>query len=259
MGIMMNYFTVKHDDSSYINCDSIAYFANTNERFLEAPIRGIVIEFPGLGGGSCLGGTMERGDYGSERARAFAKQGIVTAYLFTGLWSWGNRGAVRTADAIVSALAHKYSLAKGFPLVASGGSMGGVGALNYATDTRYPLRGVVASCPCVDVLDRFNCHPDFPRTYISAVAELDMPFEDGLRSISPIERTAEMPFVPYFICSNGEDEVFPEEQCGEYVAALRRLGHNVTYYPQPGLEHGDFFPEVRQAMREFMLKCILQE
>ena len=76
---------MKHyDDTQFINCETIDYYANTNEEFINGEINGIVIEFPGLGGGSCLGGQMDRRVYDTYYTQDFAKNGILVAYLFPG-------------------------------------------------------------------------------------------------------------------------------------------------------------------------------
>ncbi len=244
----------RYDDSKYINEETIKLYANTNEEYLVGPVKGIVVEFPGLGGGSCLGGTMDRMTYHWYRAQEFAKNGIVLAYLFPGPWSWGNKGAVRMADGVVTAIAKKYNLGEDFPLVACGGSMGGMGCLLYAADSSYKVKAVAAACPGVDTLKAYDVLPDFPRTYFSAAAVYDMEMDEALKMISPVERIKDMPAIPYFICSDGEDECFPEEQINSYVEALQGLGAQVEYIKQPDLKHGDFFPEVRNALHDFILK-----
>ena len=248
----------RYDDRKLINHESIPLYARTNEAFLEGDVKGIIVELPGLGGSSCLGGHIDRGDYSSEHAVAWAKMGIALVYMFPGPWSWGNKGAVRMTDAVVAAVAEKYHLAEGFPLAVSGGSMGGLGALNYAADTRYPLKACFAACPCVDVPACFNVHPDFPRTYISAVASYDMELDEALQQISPIHRIDDMPKILYFISSDGADELFAESLCDRYVDELRMRGHDVMYRRQPGKLHGQFLPEVWQEMHVLMEKCILE-
>lgn len=247
-----------YSDCKFINKNTYLYYANSNEDHLESPPKGIVIEFPGLGGNSCLGGTMERGSYSSEKAIAFGKKGILVLYLFPGPWSWGNKGAIRMADAVVDAIAHKYTLGKDFPLVACGGSMGGLGALMYAAKSRHEISGVSVACPCVDALSTFDSHPDFLRTYISAVAPYDMELEDGLKDISPINFINVMPKGQYFICSDGKDQYFTEEQCDQYVQKLAEAGHKVEYHRQPGLLHGEFYPEILEKLYNSIETAILR-
>lgn len=243
-------------DKQFINKDTISLYANTNEAFIEGEVRGIVIELPGLGGGSCLGGNMDRADYSSERAKDFAKNGIVIAYMFPGPWSWGNSSAVRMSDAVIDAIIDKYSL-KNPPIAICGGSMGGVGSLMVSANTRHALSCVAVACPCVDILACFDCHPDFPRTLISAIASYDTTLEDGLKAISPIENIDKLKKVPYFICSDGADEIFPESQCNNFVDRMQSKGFDVIYRKQPNLKHGGFFPEVRNELHDFILKSLL--
>ena len=245
------------DDRDLINRDTYHYYANTNEEHLSLPVKGIILEFPGLGGGSCLGGSIDMGSYSTPRTIAFGEKGILVAYLFPGPWSWGNRGAVRMADAVVRALADKYALPEDLPLAVSGGSMGGLGALIYAANTRYKLTAVAAACPCVDVKASLSCAEHFPRTYVSAVASYDKSLSEALDEISPICRIADMPKASYFICSDAEDELFPESDCDLYVEKLRAAGHAVEYHKQPGKKHGGFLPEVRDALHEALEKAIL--
>ena len=243
-------------DLQYINPCTYLCYANTNEAFLTLPLRGIVLEFPGLGGGSCLGGCMEMHSYDSEWAQDFGKHGILHAYLFPGPWSWGNTGAVRIADAVVDAILEKYAI-QSLPIGVCGGSMGGLGALIYAADTCHTLCAVAAACPCTDAPFSFDCRADIPRTFISAVACYDLPLDQALRRISPIHRISDMPHVSYYVCSDGEDVLFPVHLCDTYVQKLRDAGHTVDYDAQPGLGHGDFFPEIRQKLHDTLKSAIL--
>jgi len=247
----------KYDDRCFINKDTVTSYTSTNESLLKGDVRGIIIELPGLGGGSCLGGGMGLDVYRTPKTEACAEKGIITAYMLPGPWSWGNAGAMRMTDAVVAALLDKYNLPAYTPIVVCGGSMGGLGALNYAAHTNFSLRGVASACPCVDVFCTFDKDPIFPTTLISAVSCYDMPIEEGLKAISPMENIDKMPKVPYFICSDGEDIPCPEEQCNIYVEKLQSKGHDVTYHRQPGLEHGYFEPEVYDALFTFMMDCIL--
>lgn len=178
--------------------------------------------------------------------------------MFPGPWSWGNKGAVRMADAVACALAKKYNLPENFPLAVSGGSMGGLVSLMFAADTTHKLSGVAAACPCVDVPKSLDCHPDFPRTYVSAVASYNMPLDEAIRAISPIRRINDFPKVPFFICSDAADDLFAEEDCDIFVSKLKQTGYDIEYYQQPGKLHGDFFPEIREKFHVFLEECILK-
>ena len=250
----------KYDDSHYINTENYLLFCNTNEQDLKLPLKGIVVEFPGLGGGSCLGGgLMDLRPYDGDGRLTSDKSnnGILIAYLFPGPWSWGNKGAVRYADAVVSALAKKYNLEEGFPLVACGGSMGSVGALMYAAESKFSVCACAIACPITDVEGFISSEAGVPRTIISAAAGYDMPLQEAIHSFSPIHRVKDMPAISYYISSDGNDLQFAYAQCDEFIEKLRAGGADVEYHEQPGLDHGGFTPEVWWGTHEFIRDQIL--
>ena len=93
-----------------INKDTLNYFARTNEKVLTGPIRGVVLEFPGLGGGSCMGGVDAVGEYTAAYGLRCGRENILLAYVFTGPWSWMNDSAVKITDAVVDAIWERYGL-----------------------------------------------------------------------------------------------------------------------------------------------------
>ena len=243
-------------DAELIGVDTYTSFCNSNETILKGTPRGIVVEFPGLGGGSCLGGKQDPmrayTNSWSKFPETTAAAGLVHVYLMPGPWSWANPGVVREADLIVDALRKKYHLAEGSPLVAAGGSMGGLGALVYAAWSRHKVTACAAACPCFDVLACYACNPLFPRTYVSAVAALDLPLKEGLKRISPAHLIARMPDIPYFIVCDMKDEIFPEKGMDDYVARLKAAGRSVEYVKLPDMKHGGFTPEARTRLHEFV-------
>ncbi len=228
----------------WINKDTISYFARTNEMTLTGPVRGVVLEFPGLGGGSCMGGENAVGPYVGAYGLRCARENILLAYVFTGPWSWMNDSAVRIADAVVKAIWDKYHLPDDTPLISTGGSMGGCGALLYA---RYACRtpdACAANGPACDAMDIYKAHPDFARTLINAVAHYPCSFEEAMDSISPLKQMDKMPRIPYYIVHTGMDDIIPREKHSDLLAAgLRERGHEVTYRVVPDRGHCDLPPE----------------
>ena len=243
-------------DAYFVNKDNYTLFCNSNEALLTGKPRGIVVEFPGLGGGSCLGGRQEFGAYTNSWSKfpeASAAAGLVHLYLMPGPWSWMNPGAVREADLVIDAVRAKFGLAEGSPLVACGGSMGGLGALVFAAKTRHRLTACAAACPCFDALALYHCKPSFARTYLSAVAPLvDKPLVEGLMEISPLHLVGKMPDIPYLVVCDGADDIFPEKGLDEYVAKLRAAGRRVEYEKLPGKRHGEFTPDCRARFHAFV-------
>lgn len=244
-------------DRDFINPDTIDLYCNTNAHLLTTPPTAFVLELPGLGGGSCLGGCMDIAPYNGPLSGVLAEHGILQAYVFPGPWSWMNRGAVRMVNALVDAIREKYGLTEKAPWAVMGGSMGGTGALLYTAshsgDPAYTPTACLAHCPCVDVLDRVYCAPDVPRSLFRAVADYEMPIAEALKTLSPVCRVEDLPYIPYHIINDLSDELFPPEQMDAYVETLREKGHTVTYHRLPGCRHGELTGEEWEVIREFLL------
>ncbi len=231
------------NEKNLINASTLTLFCNTNEALLTCPVRGFVLELPGLGGGSCMGGCMDFSEYRGGYAEILAQDGILVAYAFPGPWSWMNRGAVRYCDLVVEAIREKFSLAHDTPWIVTGGSMGGLGALIYAADAKVKPTACVSVCPCVDVPHCFEAHGIFRRTLFRAVADYEGEIADNLLTISPKHRIHDMPHIPYLLINDCADELFPEEMLDKYVADLRALGYCVEYDRLQNCGHGVITPE----------------
>ena len=244
-------------DRDFINPDTIDLYCNTNAHLLTAPPTAFLLEFPGLGGGSCLGGCMDQAPYDGPLSGVFARNGILQAYVFPGPWSWMNRGAVRMVNALVDALREKYGFTADTPWAVMGGSMGGLGALIYTAShggdpARIPT-ACLAHCPCVDVPASINCKYTVPRTFFRAVADYEMPIEEALLTLSPLHRLEDMPPIPYHVINDLADELFPYELMDGYVEQLKQRGHDVTYHRLEGCTHGVLTPEEWDNIRDFLL------
>ena len=247
------------EDLKYFNQDTLRYYCCSNEALFGegTVVRALVLEFPGLGGGSCLGGSMENlSVYDNPFTRRCAEKGIVVAYMFPGPWSWMNKGAVRVTDLVVNAFMQKYGWKSDndFSLVVMGGSMGGQSSLIYSIDSSHRVSACVAHCPCYDVNDCFSVLESFPRTFVSAVNTYDMPLDEALRLISPSFRIGELPDIPYLITADEFDEIIPLNGLENYVDLVKKAGLNVTYMRLEGQTHGGISAEDREKMNDFVLK-----
>ncbi len=245
-------------DVAYVNENNFSRFCSTNLHLFggsSAQHRGIVLEFPGLGGGSCLGGSQDTGEYNGEYAEKLAAHGLILLYMFTGPWSWMNRGAVRMTDLTVDAVRARYLLANDSPLIATGGSMGGLSGLVYTADSVHRVTACAVTCPCVDAEAGMNVLESLPRTFISAVAAYDMPLEKAIRSVSPSSMLTRMPHVPYFVMSDCDDELFPVSDIDDYVSKLRSAGNSVEYIRMKNCRHGEFSPGARERLTEFVISA----
>lgn len=255
----MGYEQFSDKDTLYVNKNNITSYCNTNEALLPAgkKVTGIVLEFPGLDGNSCLGGTMNHmTTYNNAFTQECAAKGLVVAYMFPGPWSWMNKGAVRIIDLVVDAFMDKYGFEteEDFTLVVMGGSMGGLGALIYTIDTRHTVDACVSHCPCYNVIECYDANPAFPRTFLAAVNDYDMPLEDALKQISPEHRIADMPDIPYIVTADELDDCFPYKGVQRLADKMSAAGLKVTYMFLEGQQHGGMSAEDRETVNEFIFK-----
>ena len=246
-------------DRKFINRDTIDTYCNNNIALIgeNTKVTGIVLEFPGLGGNSCLGGNMDTlGTYDNAFTRRCAENGLVAAYMFPGPWSWMNTGAVRMTDLMVDAFMDRYGWQSedDFSLVAIGGSRGGSGALIYAADSRHTVDACVAHCPCYDVKECFSTKDVFPRAFVSAISAYGMPISEALETISPAHRLKDLPKIPYIVTGDEFDDCFPLKGTEKFVSDMKNAGLDVTYMFLKGKSHGEISDADRAAVNEFIFR-----
>lgn len=246
------------EDVKYINKLNYNLYCNSNESLLKCRPEAVVLEFPGLGGNSCLGGVMDMGEYTGEYASELAENGMLLLYMFPGPWSWMNEGSVRITDLVLDAVYDKFGLDCNVPVIPTGGSMGGQGAIIFAAESRYRerIRGIAAACPCYDVPEAVFKLDIFPRTFISAVAGYGCSLDNALKKISPVHRINELLKVPYYIVCDEADELFDADGMQKFASALSGKGAGVTVDVLPGLGHGGFTPDARKRFTEFIINLI---
>ena len=135
-----------------------------------------------------------------------------------------------------------------------GGSMCGQAALIYSMDSRHKIDACVAHCPCYNVVECFSSHEAFPRTFLSAVNAYDMPLEEALLTISPEQRMADLPKIPYLVTADELDEVFPVKGVERFVGGMKDAGHSVTYLRLADQKHGGISQADRETMNAFVIK-----
>ncbi|MBR4749980.1 MAG: prolyl oligopeptidase family serine peptidase [Abditibacteriota bacterium] len=214
-----------------ISIDNIDRFAFTNVSIVRRPVKGIVLSFHGLGFGSEI---TEQND----RTRRLADMGVVYIFPYYGPWSWMNRSAVRYADALVEAVFRGFGLPEDTPIVASGGSMGGLAALVYPVYARRTPVAAAADSPVTDLVFHFGERDDLPRSILSAFGDYSCSLEEALCSASPLHLVEEMPRIRYYIVhGDRDDDVIKQYHPDKLVPVMKSLGLDVTYVEVPGMEH----------------------
>jgi dipeptidyl aminopeptidase/acylaminoacyl peptidase len=231
--------------------ETLRLFTYSNDELCTRPIRGIVLDFMGLGDQRMYAAHTERG-------KALAQKGIVLLIPYNNPWSWMNAQAIANTDAIVRALMQHCALAEDIPIVSSGGSMGGLAALVY---TRYAaLRPVacVANCPVCDLPYHYTERPDLPRTLHSAFpADDEAAFAALLKRHSPLHLADEMPDVRYVIFHCTADQAVNKALHSDRFVEVMRPMHRIDYYAVADRGHCDLTEEAKQQYNEAVERAIL--
>ena len=228
---------------SIITYENLRDFCYCNDALICGGIRGVIVQFMGLG-------NMEMHAEDPERGRALAEKGIALLIPYNNPWNWMNAQAVAFTDALLDALWARHQLADGLPVVCVGGSMGGLCALVY---TRYAKRvpaACVVNCPVCDLPYHYTERPDLPRTLYSAFAASGAAtLDEALRAHSPLHLAAELPDIPYVIFHCEADTLVNiHRHSDRFVEALRGR-RQVAYIRVPGRDHCDL-GEAAQAEYE---------
>lgn len=215
-----------------ITYEKLRYFAYSNDRSIKGEVKGIVLNFFGLGGMA-----MYHGDPGE--ALEYAEQGIIYVVPYYNPWSWMNRQAVAYTDEIVAVLCDRYKLGPDVKVVSTGGSMGGLSALVYCAYAKITPCACVANCPVCDLPYHFTERDDLPRTLYSAFGEYEGDLQAAMRSCSPLHLVDKMPHIPYtiFHCAN-DRSVNLQQHSARFVEAMQPT-HEISLRVVPLRDHCD--------------------
>ncbi|MGN1077694.1 MAG: alpha/beta hydrolase family protein [Candidatus Gallimonas sp.] len=227
-------------------------FAYCNNHICTKPIKGIVISFFGLGGA-----TMFHED--TEEACEYAKKGILYLVPYQNPWAWMNRQTVDYTDELIEVLFKEYKLPPNFPIVSTGGSMGGLSALVYTAYAKRTPVACVANCPVCDLPYHFTERSDLPRTLYSAFGTYSGKMEEALRSASPLHLVDEMPVTSnYYVFHCEEDKAVNKQKHSDRFVEKMQQKHNISYYSVPERGHCALTEEMRTQYNECILKSILK-
>ena len=144
-----------------ITYETLRSFAYSNDKLITGEIKGIVLDFYGLGGMH-----MHHSDPGD--AVEYAENGILFVVPYYNPWCWMNKDAVDYTDEILDVLIRKYNLSDDIKIASTGGSMGGLSALVYCAYAKRTPYACITNCPVCDLPFHFTERVDLPRTLYSA-------------------------------------------------------------------------------------------
>jgi dipeptidyl aminopeptidase/acylaminoacyl peptidase len=214
-----------------ITKDNFGRFAFTNEKALKKPVRLVYVDFHGMG----MHGVDKRVESYPHEVQ-MAEAGILQIYPYCGPWHFMNDNAVKTVDEILDAAFEKYRLPEDFPIVSSGGSMGGYSALMYPRlTTSHKVVAVAALCPVCDLI---AIAPYIADALYSVFAHTAIGIDAELKRHSPLLEVENLPRVPYFIAQGDADDIVNKaKHSDKLVAKMRDSGFDVEYLEVAGANH----------------------
>ena len=218
---------------------------------LKGRIRGVVVDLHGLNH------TAMKTDAGYAELEWGAAGGLIV-FPYCGPWSWMNRGTRRFVNELISAVYRRYKLSKKTPLIITGASMGGLGALIYTRYTRHPVKACAAVMPVCDLKHHFTERFDLPRTILEAFRGYPGTLEKFFKEQSPLHQAAHMPDIPYFLIHGDKDSaVNKKKHSDRLVTALRKHGRKTEYAEISGMGHGEHMTyEAHRRKIDFVKKFL---
>ena len=229
-----------------ITYETLRSFAYCNDQLIHGQIKGIILEFDGLGSTAMFSE--------SKPGQFYAEQNILFVFPYNDPWAWMNRRAVAYTDEILDVLFDRYDLPENTPIVSSGGSMGGLSAIVYCRYAKRTPSLCVTNCPVCDLPYHYTERPDLPRTLYSAFAAYEGTLDEAMRSNSPLHLVGSLPRIRYvqFHCDN-DHAVNIDKHSRRFVEAMQAAGYDVTFIVCHGQDHCHLTDEYWEKYR---LACL---
>lgn len=230
--------------------ETLRSFTYVNDKICKKPIKGIAIDFFGLGSQDMYGTDTPTGEF-------YAENGIIFMLPYYNPWAWMNDQAAAYTDEIIDVLIEHYGLREDIPIVSTGGSMGGLSALVYMSKAKRTPVACITNCPVCDAVYHYTERPDLPRTMYSAVYNVEGTLEEALKTISPFHLAAKMPKVPYHIfhCDN-DMAVNLEKHSVAFVEEMKKYGHDIDLEVVPGRGHVELTIDAKRKYAQYVIDAI---
>lgn len=233
----------------FINYDNLRYFAYSNDVICKKPIRGIVMDFWGLGSTGMYHEDTDDGKY-------YAEQGILFLIPYYNPWAFCNRQTVAYIDEVLDVVINHYGL-QDAPLVFTGNSMGGLTALACTVHSAHKAVACLANCPACDMSNHIFDHPDLPHELYSAFGTYEGTLEEAMLTVSPVHLIDRMPDIPYYVfCGEEDKRVDKKKNSDQFVEKMKKT-HRITYYEIPGMGHCNLPEDMKNLYRKTAADSIL--
>lgn len=236
--------------SKIINYENLRSFAYTNDKLIKGEIKGVAIDFFGLGGQA-----MYKDD--TETGKMLAEHNILFFIPYANPWGWMNKQEIALTDEIMDVLFDHYKLDEKTPIVSTGGSMGGLCSLVYAYYAKRTPVACVSNCPVCDLPYHFTEREDLPRTLYSAFGDYEGELYDVLAKYSPYHLASTMPKIKYtiFHCSS-DSAVNIQIHSDKFVKAMQENERDIVYHIVPNREHCDLGDEARMLYYQAIIDAV---
>ena len=218
------------------------------DQYLNGPVRGIVLEFSGLG-------TTGMKSSAEPMEMEWGQAGALCVLPYHDPWGWTNAPTRAFVDELLDGLFARYRLAPETPVIAVGPSMGGHGALLYTALGGHAIAACAANCPATDLTYHYTERPDLPRTLHHAFDSYG-DISEALTAHSPLFQVDKLPDIPYLLIHGGQDTLANKAAHGDTLAAaMRARGLNLDYVERPEMGHcGPFDWALQRRMTDFVLE-----
>jgi len=212
---------------------------------------GLVIHLYGVGG-SHTNFNLMRPPYEQLR-RGLREAGYSVIVPDLGMQRWMNPSAVATLDALIAGMVARGDVDP-CRVHLLGTSMGAGSALIYASQRPDIPRSVCALFPMTD----FEAWVAEQPGYLAPIAQAHG-FDAAnpgaaLRSLSPLNHSADFIKIPVFLLHDDADAIVPVHHSRDFAAALDRVGGRVIYREVAGGGHDD---DVAAGWQDDILQFIL--
>lgn len=205
----------------YITSDNLFDYAFLNEDSLQKPVKGVCIYFHGYTDGTRYKESPILG-------QKLGEQGIAWVFSYHSVWAWMSETSQQYCEQVLDAVYERLGIDESVPLVVTGGSMGGMTALNYLIHGKRKAIACAANCPVLSVKGYFEKSSETRAAILSAHIEKEGELMEILADLSPIYFTEKLPKIPYFFVFGKKD---PTPAINEHIEELKeKLSKNAIHY-----------------------------
>ena len=216
----------------YINKDNLYDYAFLNQDTLVSPLRAICVCFHGY-----TDATMYQES--PKIAKVLGEAGIAWVFPYYSVWAWMSKSSSEFNEQVIDAVYERLGASENIPLIVSGGSMGGLTALNYLVYGKRNAVGCAVNCAVTDMKRIFSDIPDFRRAILSAHIQEDEDLLSVMKRYSPVDFYELMPRIPYYFVYGENDAYFTQNHMPPLIERMKKDKFNYELRIEEGMNHCD--------------------